>query len=76
MSKNSAARQKKVESAVRILQTTTVAQVLQAMLLAGFSKIGRRKQNCAPGGKAPLPTKAKQSVRRQTCPNQRRHPHQ
>jgi hypothetical protein len=38
MSKNSDARQKKVESAVRIFQTTTSVKVLQAMTLAGFLK--------------------------------------
>jgi hypothetical protein len=36
---NSAAHQKKVKSAVRILQTTTGVKVLQAMILAGFTKL-------------------------------------
>jgi hypothetical protein len=39
MSKNSAAHQKKVESAMQILQTTTGIKVPQAMILAGFSKL-------------------------------------
>jgi hypothetical protein len=38
MSTNSAAHQKKVESAVRILQNTTGVRVPQAMILAGFLK--------------------------------------
>jgi hypothetical protein len=38
LSTNSAAHQKKVEYAVRILQTTTGVMVMQAMILAGFSK--------------------------------------
>ena len=38
MPKKSAAQQKKVESAVRILETTTGVKVPQAMILAGFSK--------------------------------------
>jgi hypothetical protein len=38
MSMNSAAHQKKVESAMRILQTTTGVKVLQAKILAGFLK--------------------------------------
>ncbi len=38
MSKNSATHQKKVESAVQILQTTTGVKVPQAMILAGFLK--------------------------------------
>ncbi len=38
MPKKSAAQQKKVESAVQILETTTGDKVPQAMILAGFSK--------------------------------------
>jgi hypothetical protein len=38
MSKKSATHQKKVESAVRNLQTTTGVKVPQAMILARFSK--------------------------------------
>jgi hypothetical protein len=38
MLRKSAAHQKKVESAVWILQTTTGVNVAQAMILAGFSK--------------------------------------
>ena len=38
MLKKSAAHQKKVDSAVRILQTTTGVNVPWAMILAGFSK--------------------------------------
>ena len=38
MSMKSAAHQKKVESAVRILKTTTGVKVRQAMILANFSK--------------------------------------
>jgi hypothetical protein len=38
MPKKSAAQQKKVDAAVRILETTTGVKVLQAMILAGFSK--------------------------------------
>ena len=38
MAKKSAARQKKVNAAVRILETTTGVKVPQAMNLAGFSK--------------------------------------
>jgi hypothetical protein len=40
MSKKSATDQKKVESAMWILQTTTGVRVLQAMILAHFSKLG------------------------------------
>jgi hypothetical protein len=39
MSKNSAAHQKKVKSAMWILQTTTGVKVLQAMILAWFLKL-------------------------------------
>jgi len=38
MSKNSAAHQKKVDEAVRILNTTTGVIVPQAMIMAGFPK--------------------------------------
>ena len=38
MPKKSAAQQKKVDAAVRILVTTTGVKVPQAMILAGFSK--------------------------------------
>jgi hypothetical protein len=38
MSKNNATHQKKVKSAVQILQTTTGVKIPQAMILAGFSK--------------------------------------
>ena len=38
MSKDTPAYQKKVESAMRILQTTTGVKVLQAMILANFLK--------------------------------------
>jgi hypothetical protein len=38
MSKNSAAHQKKVKSALPVLQNTTDVRVPQAMILAGFSK--------------------------------------
>jgi len=38
MPKKSAARQKKVDEAVRILNTTTGVNVPWAMILAGFSK--------------------------------------
>ena len=38
MPKKSAAQQKKVDAAVRILETTTGVKVPQAMILAGFSK--------------------------------------
>jgi hypothetical protein len=38
MSKKSATHQKKVESAVQILQTTTGVKVPQAMILARFLK--------------------------------------
>ena len=40
MSMKSAAHMKKVESAVRILDTTTGIKVLQAMILAHFLKKG------------------------------------
>jgi len=36
---------------------------------AWIFEIRPREQNCAPDGKAPLPTKAKQSTRRPTYPN-------
>ena len=38
MPKNSAAHEKKVDAAVRLLQTTTGVRVPQVMILAGFSK--------------------------------------
>jgi hypothetical protein len=38
MLRKSAAYQKKVDSAVQVLQTTTGAKVPWAMILAGFSK--------------------------------------
>jgi DDE superfamily endonuclease len=38
MPKNSAAHEKKVNAAVRLLQSTTGVKVPQAMILAGFSK--------------------------------------
>ena len=38
MLKKSAAQQKKVDAAMRILVTTTGVKVPQAMILAGFSK--------------------------------------
>ena len=38
MPKNSAAHEKKVDAAVRLLQTTTGVHVPQVMILAGFSK--------------------------------------
>ena len=38
MPKNSAAQEKKVNAAVRFLQTTTGVKVPQAMILAGFAK--------------------------------------
>ncbi len=38
ISKNSATHQKKIESAIRIPQNTTGVPILQAMILAGFSK--------------------------------------
>jgi hypothetical protein len=38
MLRKSAAHQKKVDSAVRVLQTTTGVKVPWAMILAGFSK--------------------------------------
>jgi hypothetical protein len=38
MSTKTAAHQKKVESAVQILKTTTGGKVRQAMILANFSK--------------------------------------
>ena len=38
MPKNSAAQEKKVVTAVRLLQTTTGVRVPQAMILAGFAK--------------------------------------
>jgi hypothetical protein len=38
MSKKSAAHQNKVDSAVQFLQNTTAVRVLQAMMLARFSK--------------------------------------
>ena len=38
MPKNSAAQEKKVNTAVRFLQTTTGVKVPQAMILAGFAK--------------------------------------
>jgi hypothetical protein len=38
MPKNSAAQEKKVNTAVRFLQTTTGVKVPQAMIVAGFSK--------------------------------------
>jgi hypothetical protein len=38
MIRKSAAHQKKVDSAVRVLQTTTGVKVPWAMILAGFSK--------------------------------------
>ena len=38
MPKNSAAQEKKVNAAVRFLQTTTGVKVPQAMILAQFSK--------------------------------------
>ena len=69
MSKNSAVHQKKVKSAVRVLQTTTGVKVLQAMILPGFLKSDlasktvhqmvrrrcRQKQNKAHAGQ-PTPT--------------------
>jgi hypothetical protein len=38
MPKNSAAQEKKVNTSVRLLQTTTGVRVPQAMILAGFAK--------------------------------------
>ena len=38
MPKNSAAQEKKVNTAVRFLQTTTGVKVPQAMIVAGFAK--------------------------------------
>jgi hypothetical protein len=61
MSKNSAAHQKKVESAMRIFQTTT-GQRFAGHDTGWIFEIGRCKWNHAPGGKALPVTKARQST--------------
>jgi hypothetical protein len=47
MLRKSAAHQKKVNSAVRVLQTTTGVKVPLAMILAGFSKSDIKTKSCA-----------------------------
>ena len=47
MPKYSAAHEKKVNTAVRLLQTTTGVKVPQAMILAGFPKKDVAMKSCA-----------------------------
>jgi hypothetical protein len=61
-------RQKKVDAAMQILQNTTGVHVKQADT-GWIFEIGRCEQNCAPGSKAPPPTKSKQHAHWLTCPN-------